>query len=187
MMKSTPANFIPRLKKRKEDALEYVIDAYLPLVKTIAAKILHSMHEHDIDECVNDVFLTVWENARQFQGEAADFKKWIGMIAKYKAIDRYRQAKKRMEREEPHTYLKETGGAGTEESVMKREGKNELLAAISRLKDDERDIFMMKYYLELSNSEIADHLGLSKAAVDNRLYRGKKVLATNLKLKELLI
>jgi RNA polymerase sigma factor (sigma-70 family) len=188
MMKSTPANFIPRLKKRKEDALEYVIDTYLPLVKTIAAKILHSMHEHDIDECVNDVFLTVWENARQFQGEAADFKKWIGMIAKYKAIDQYRQAKKRREREKSDVLLKEKAGASaTEESVMRREGRNELLAAISRLKDDDRDIFMMKYYLELSNREIADHLGLSKAAVDNRLYRGKKVLATNLKLKELLI
>ncbi|XXM74477.1 sigma-70 family RNA polymerase sigma factor [Lysinibacillus sphaericus] len=186
-MKSTPANFIPRLKKRKEDALEYVIDAYLPLVKTIAVKVLHSMQQPDIDECVNDVFLTVWENARQFQGEAADFKKWIGMIAKYKAIDRYRQVKKRMEREEPQALLRETGGTGTEESVMKREGRNEILAAISQLKDADRDIFMMKYYLGFSNNEIADNLGISKAAVDNRLYRGKKVLATNLKLKELLI
>jgi RNA polymerase sigma factor (sigma-70 family) len=186
-MKSTRSNFIPRLKKRKEDALEYVIDAYMPLVKTISAKVLHSMQQPDIDECVNDVFLTVWENARKFQGEAADFKKWICMIAKYKAIDRYRQAKKRMTREEPHAHLKDTGGAGTEESVMKREGRNELLAAISQLKDDDRDIFIMKYYLDLSNNEIAGNLGISKAAVDNRLYRGKKVLATNLKLKELLI
>jgi RNA polymerase sigma factor (sigma-70 family) len=186
-MKSSPANFIARLKKQKEDALEYVIDAYLPLVKTIASKILNSMQQPDVDECVNDVFLTVWENARQFQGEAADFKKWIGMIAKYKAIDRYRLAKKRMTHEEPHAHLKETSGAGTEESVMKREGRNELLAAISQLKDDDRDIFMMKYYLDLSNSEIAGNLGISKAAVDNRLYRGKKVLATNLKLKELVI
>jgi len=42
----------------------------------------------------------------------------------------------------------------------------------------------MKYYLELSNNEIAENLSLSKAAVDNRLYRGKKILATNTKLKE---
>ncbi len=70
---------------------------------------------------------------------------------------------------------------------MKREERDELIAAISQLKENDRDIFMMKYYLELSNGEIADHLGLTKAAVDNRLYRGKKILASNLKVKELFV
>lgn len=187
-MKSSSTNFITRLKKQKEDALEFIIEAYMPLVKTIAAKILHSMKEPDIDECINDVFLTVWQNAHQFQGEPQDFKKWIGMIAKYKAIDRYRQAKKRIEREQSYVMLSEKESTiRTEESILKREERNELLAAISQLKDHDRDIFMMKYYLELSNGEIADSLGLTKAAIDNRLYRGKKILATNLKLKELLI
>ncbi|MGR3764063.1 sigma-70 family RNA polymerase sigma factor [Rossellomorea sp. NS-SX7] len=187
-MKSSSTNFITRLKKQKEDALEFIIEAYMPLVKTIAAKILHSMKEPDIDECINDVFLTVWQNAHQFQGEPQDFKKWIGMIAKYKAIDRYRQAKKRIEREQSDVMLSEKESTiRTEESILKREERNELLAAISQLKDHDRDIFMMKYYLELSNGEIADSLGLTKAAIDNRLYRGKKILATNLKVKELLI
>ncbi|MBM7584623.1 DNA-directed RNA polymerase specialized sigma subunit [Bacillus pakistanensis] len=41
-MKSSSTNFISRLKKQKEDALEYIIDAYMPLVKTIATKILYN-------------------------------------------------------------------------------------------------------------------------------------------------
>ncbi|WP_284730505.1 hypothetical protein [Bacillus sp. SM2101] len=40
--------------------------------------------------------------------------------------------------------------------------------------------------MELSNSEIADNLGLYKAAVDNRLYRGKIILATMVKCGSLL-
>ncbi|MCA1054348.1 sigma-70 family RNA polymerase sigma factor [Rossellomorea aquimaris] len=187
-MKSSSTHFIVRLKKQKEDALEFIIDEYMPLVKTIAVKVLHGMRQPDIDECVNDVFLTVWQNAHQFHGERQDFKKWIGMIAKYKAIDRYRQAKRQQEREQSDERLVEKASTfRTEESILKQEERNELLAAISRLQDDDRDIFLMKYYLELSNGEIADTLGLSKAAVDNRLYRGKKILATNLKGKELLI
>ena len=184
-MKCSSTNFITRLKKQKEDALDYIIEAYLPLVKTIATKILHNMKGPDFDECVNDVFLTVWQNAQQFNGDAADFKKWIGMITKYKAIDRYRQTERQMTNEQFDAPLEEKASAlQTDLSVIQREEKNELLFAISQLDAIDRDIFMMKYYLELTNLEIANHLGLSKAAVDNRLYRGKKILATNAKLKE---
>lgn len=184
-MKSSSTNFITRLKKQKEDALDYIIETYLPLVKTIATKILHNMKRSDIDECVNDVFLSIWQNAHQFKGDAQDFKKWVGMITKYKAIDRYRQAEKQMNNEQSDVPLEEKASSlQTDLTVLQREEKNELLFAISQLEEIDRDIFMMKYYLELSNSEIANNLGLSKAAVDNRLYRGKKILATNAKLKE---
>ncbi|MGM0752481.1 MAG: sigma-70 family RNA polymerase sigma factor [Bacillota bacterium] len=187
-MKSSPTNFIIRLKKKKEDALVYIIDAYMPLVKTIAKKILHNRNRLDIDECINDVFLTVWQNAYQFKGEPEDFKKWIGMITKYKAIDRYRQAEKRNAREQTDESLLQKGSSlETDTLVLQREEKNELLTAISQLEDLDRDIFMMKYYLDLTNKEIADQLNLSKAAVDNRLYRGKKKLASNMKLKERLV
>lgn len=184
-MNSSSTNFIKRLKKRKEDALEYIIDAYMPLVKTIATKILCNMKRQDIDECINDVFLTVWQNAHQFQGNAEDFKKWIGVITKYKAIDRYRQTEKQIAREQTDVLLEQKASSlQTDRFILQREDKNEILLAISQLAEIDRDIFIMKYYLELSNNEIAENLSLSKAAVDNRLYRGKKILATNTKLKE---
>ncbi|KOY82287.1 sigma-70 family RNA polymerase sigma factor [Lysinibacillus macroides] len=183
-MKSSPTNFIVRLQKQKEDALEYIIDAYMPLVKTIATKILHNMKRPDIEECINDVFLIVWQNAHQFQGDAQDFKKWIGVITKYKAIDRYRQTEKQLSYEQSDEPLQQQASSlQTDTSILQREQKNELLLAISQLADIDRDIFMMKYYMQLQNNEIADALGLTKAAVDNRLYRGKKVLATNMKVK----
>lgn len=183
-MKSSPTNFIKRLKKQKEDALEFIIDAYMPLVKTIATKILISTSRQDIDECINDVFLTVWQNAKQFNGDAEDFRKWIGMITKYKAIDRYRKAQKQLSQEQSDAPLEqEASPLQTDRTVLKKEERNELLLAISQLEQLDRDIFMMKYFMELPNTEIAKELGLSKAAVDNRLYRGKKVLARNTTLK----
>jgi len=184
-MKSSPTNFIDRLKKQKEDALDYIINVYMPLVKTISKKILYTHSQQDIDECINDVFLSVWQNAAQFQGNAEDFKKWIGMITKYKAIDRYRQNEKRAAREQSDETLQQHQASFTiEQHILKREQKNELLFALSQLAELDRHIFIMKYYLELTNSEIAETLGLTKAAVDNRLYRGKKELAQHDILKE---
>lgn len=40
----------------------------------------------------------------------------------------------------------------------------------------DRDIFMMKFFLDMTSEEIAKNIGLTKAAVDNRIYRGKRRL-----------
>lgn len=186
-MKKTP-RYVSRLKKKKEDALDEVIDAYLPLVKAIVRNILASGREADREECINDVFLLVWQNVHQFHGDETDFKKWIGMVAKYRAIDRYRQlqqAKNGPTAEEQE--LKDITAWNTEQTVEQKEQRHALLAAIALLPEIDRDIFMLKYFLEFSNQEVANQLGLTKAAVDNRLYRGKKVLASSRQLKELLI
>lgn len=184
-MGDSTVNFIYRLKKQKEDALEFIIDTYMPFVKAIAIKILSEQNMGAVDECVNDVFLSIWQNAHQFKGDETDFKKWIGMITKYKAIDFYRQLEKQREREKNPVALETLAqNEDIQTQLLKAEEKNELLFAISKLDKLDREIFMMKYYLEFSNSEVADALGITKAAVDNRLYRGKKKLATKIQLKE---
>ena len=39
-MKSNDTNFIKRLQRQEEDALEFVVDTYLPLIKGITYKVL---------------------------------------------------------------------------------------------------------------------------------------------------
>ncbi|EGQ26254.1 MULTISPECIES: sigma-70 family RNA polymerase sigma factor [Sporosarcina] len=181
-MKSTEKNFIRRLKRKKEDAIEYVVDTYLPIVKAVVYKVLGPLQtDADIDECISDVFLSVWENGDQFEGGPADFKKWICMVAKYKAIDQYRRVGKKRNREQGMDnmpFVSETNITGI---VLAKEEQEELLVAMSKLNDMDRDIFTMKYFLDMSNGEIAESLCVTKAAVDNRLYRGKKQLSVLIK------
>lgn len=166
---------LKRLRKQDEKVLTVVIDLYMPLVKAIAYKILQPIGRTDsMDECINDVFLTVWQNASKFEGEPADFKKWIGTIAKYKAIDHYRVLTKRAQREQVKEELPPV-------AIYDKQERNELLLLLSGLPELDRDIFLMKYYLQLPNNGIAQRLDLTKAAVDNRLYRGKQTLAGQLK------
>ncbi|MEK4229625.1 sigma-70 family RNA polymerase sigma factor [Solibacillus sp. FSL H8-0538] len=179
-------NFIKRLKKQNEDALEYVIEEYMPLVKAIALKVLQPMGQASaVDDCINEVFLDVWKHAQTFQGDAVDFKKWIAMVAKYKAIDHYRIYDKRASREQTiDTEPLFQTVRDTQDTVLAREQRNELLFEVAQLDELDRDIFMMKYYLDMKNAEIAETLAITKAAVDNRLYRGKQKLAKSLALKE---
>ena len=184
-MKCNSKNFINRLKKEKEDALEFIIEEYSSLVKGISYKILSNISKEAIDECVNDVFLTVWQNANLFEGNYEDFKKWIAMITKHKAIDRYRQLEKLEKREKNNEFILEQSiSEDVQISLLEKDEKNTLLLALSTLKDIDREIFMMKYFLYLTTQEIAESLNLSISAVENRLYRGKKKLAKNSILRE---
>jgi RNA polymerase sigma-70 factor, ECF subfamily len=184
-MKCNGTNFMKCLKKQKEDALEYIIEEYSALVHAICYKILSNIGKEAIDECMNDVFLTVWQKGHQYKGQPEDFKKWIGTVAKYKAIDRFRQLERQCTREQSDEYLHERPDSkDVQMQLVKKEEKNAVLVALSTLPDVDRDIFVMKYFLQLSTIEIAEALNLSISAVENRLYRGKKKLAQNKQLKE---
>ncbi|MGD6900699.1 sigma-70 family RNA polymerase sigma factor [Bacillus infantis] len=185
-MKSNERNFIMRLQARKEDALEYRVDQYLPLVKGITLKVLSPLENGGMaEECINDVFLSVWNNSKKFEGDsAADFKKWICAIAKYKAIDYYRKAVKKMEHSAE--LLDAKTGNSAEDELLLLEDRAELMRLINLLDPVDRNIFIMKFFLGLKTEEIALKLGLTNSSVDNRLYRGKKRLqkkALNLNIR----
>jgi len=183
-MKSNDENFIQRLQRQKEDALEFIVDKYLPLIKGITYKVLSPL-ENDgvIEECINDIFLSIWNNSKKFQGDSTDFKKWICAIAKFKSIDYYRKAHKKVETSS--NYMDLNAEKSAEDELIMMEDKTELIKLINQLEPVDRDIFIMKFFLGLKTEDISIKLGLTKAAIDNRIYRGKKKLynkASNLNL-----
>jgi len=185
-MTSNDSNFIHRLKRQEEDALEYIVDKYLPLIKGITYKVLAPLENKGvIEECINDIFLSIWNNSEKFHGDSIDFKKWICSIAKFKSIDYYRKVTKKVEITSIDIDLNVEKSA--EDELIKQEDRTELIKLINHLDPIERDIFIMKFFLGFNNEEISLKLGLTKASVDNRIYRGKKRLtkkAIHLKLKE---
>lgn len=175
-MKSNSKNFIRRLQKQKEDALEFIVDAYLPLIKGITHKVLSPLrNEGVVDECVNDVFLSIWDNADKFRGDTTDFRKWICAIAKFKAIDYYRKAVKQVEISSE--YMDLNTEMSIEDELIKMEDKSELIKLINQLEPLDRDIFLMKFFLGYKTADISRKTGLSITAIDNRVFRGKKRLS----------
>lgn len=174
-MKSNEKNFIKRLQRKKEDALNFVVDMYLPLIKGITHKVLAPLGNDGVmEECINDIFLSIWEHANKFDGDATDFKKWIAAIAKFKAIDYYRKASKKVEI--TADYIEIDGKKSAEDELIMMENRAEVIKLINELESVDREIFIMKYLLGLKAEEIGKKLGLTQSAVDNRIYRGKKKL-----------
>lgn len=70
LMWSNNKNYIKRLKNKKEDALEFIVDKYLGIVKGTVNKIILPLNNKEIiEECINDIFLSLWNNSEKFIGE----------------------------------------------------------------------------------------------------------------------
>ena len=178
-MKINEHNFIVLLQAGKEEALDYVIDHYLPLIKGVIVKTLGPLNKNDLcTDCYNEVLLLIWKNAKKFTGEPNDFKKWVCVIAKYKAVDFIRTELRKKE----NLSLQSDFSADelTYQNNMLLEEHENIYAILSKLKLVDQKIFIMKYLLDFDSEEIARQLHMTKSAIDNRLYHGKKKLKKSL-------
>ena len=82
-MKINEENFIIQLRKRNENALDYVIDNYGWIIKSIVKKHLYNLQSVQ-DECINDVLMGIWNNITTFDENKSEFKNWVAGIAKFK-------------------------------------------------------------------------------------------------------
>lgn len=68
------------------------------------------------------------------------------------------------------------GDNGLVEEIIDLENEDKLLKLINKLEETNRSIFIMKFFLGMSSSEIGKKLNLSSNAVDNRIFRERKKL-----------
>ena len=69
-------NFIQQLVAKNEDALEYVIKRYKKIVSSVVDKYLNLIPSYK-EDCINDVFFAVWENADTYDSSKNTFANWI--------------------------------------------------------------------------------------------------------------
>ena len=100
-----------------------------------------------------------------------------GVIAKYKAVDYTRTEMRK--KESPSLQLDFTAHELTYQKNILEEHEN-ISAILSTLKPVDQKIFIMKYLLDFDTEEIARQLQMTKSAIDNRLYHGKKKLKKSL-------
>lgn len=171
-MKINEENFIIHLKNRNEKALEYVIDNYGWIIKSIVRKHLYNLESYQ-QECINDILLGVWNNINSFNEEKSTFKNWVAGISKYKTID-YRRK-----------YLKELENANLDDlelkvednshiELTKKELSNDLEQMLSCLKNKDRELFIKLYVEDQDIDYISKEMGVKRDVIYNRVSRGKK-------------
>ena len=80
---------VAAIKSGDETAIHEVILKYSKLLWSIVNSILcHVASDQDVEECVADVFVHLWQNPDKFDPHRGRLKSWLSMVARSRAIDR---------------------------------------------------------------------------------------------------
>ena len=165
---------ISAIIKRDEQMLAFVIQKYSKLLWKITASILLNVSSvQEVEECVADVFIFLWQYPEKYNPDRAKLSSWLSMIARSKAVDRYRSLIKNKEISMEEIIVESLGYVEVKTSD---EDKEELLFYIAELDEKEKELIVRRYYYEQKPAEIALALDIPKKQIENRLYYAKQKL-----------
>ena len=159
-------------------AFDELVRRYRDRVYRLCMKILR--HEDDAAEALQDAFLSAYRGLPNFKRES-QFSTWLYRIATNASLMKLRR------RRDGHvSYEQSQGSDGDAEPLAipdwSSQPLDELLDAETRevlgrevelLPANEREVFVLRDIMEQSNSDVAQELGLSVAAVKSRLHRAR--------------
>ncbi|MTK13358.1 MAG: sigma-70 family RNA polymerase sigma factor [Clostridiaceae bacterium] len=177
-MKINDENFLLELKKKNPEALEYIINTYCNLVFKIVINVLGKDNYENAKECINDVYLLVWNKSHLYNPEKSSFKNWLLAVSKYKAIDYKRSLVKKDNVQIEEQVL--VSKIDVENEYILKEAKEELIKLLQYEHKLDRELFIRKYILDQDMDSLCKKFNLSKGAVYNRLWRTKNSLIRKL-------
>ena len=173
----TQKNFVEKLKRRNEKALEYVIREYGGYVKAAVNHNLAGLPE-EMEECMDDVFLDVWEHIERFDAAKGSFRNWIISIARFRSIDYLRRYSRTCMEENVSNYESKLA-RNDRIDTLEQEISTETEKLLEGLKEEERQI-LLRYYAEEDDVDVlAKEYGVSSSTIYSKVSRAKKKVRKN--------
>lgn len=132
----------------------------------------------DAEEAAAEVFTVAWRRLDGIELETA--RGWLFGIARGVLANSWRSTKRRTRLVDRVRGLAPTPTDVTEQQVLQRGERDEVLAALHQLSEPDQEVLMLAAWEELTGPQIARALDVSVAAADQRLHRAKKRLAKTL-------
>lgn len=173
-MKANEHNFVELIRKRREEGILYVIETYGGLLKSIVRKRLFYWPDR-IDECMNDIFLGIWQNIESFDPDKGSFANWAAGVARLEAIDVLRK----LRREPQSVSLEDAENEfpqedSTFQKIAEQELSRETEEILGCLPPKDQELFRRIFLLEEEPEAAGNALGISRDNVYVRIFRGKR-------------
>lgn len=185
------ARLVSELVTGSQDALAALYDRHAGVVYAAACRLIGD--RQFAEDIVQETFLALWNRAEQFDPARGSLAAWLLTIARNRTVDRLRAAGRRptivpisaarrgaetdaaaLERMARDGEV--IGGAdlgpGPEGELASAELRAALGGALAAMAEPERLVLLLAYRDELSQSEIAERLGVPLGTVKTRTRRG---------------
>jgi RNA polymerase sigma-70 factor (ECF subfamily) len=164
---SEDARLVHAARAGDESAFAILYERY---ARVIHGVLLARAPRADVEDLVQDVFLSAWNRLDSLRDPAA-FGGWLSMIARNRATDFFRQSIDSVELP-PDLSAPESSSARAEAHAV--------LEIIRGLPVAYRETLVLRLVEGLTGPEIADRTGLTSASVRVNLHRGMALLRAKL-------
>ena len=167
---------VPKLTERE---LEKIINKYSRLLWSVSSRILSGIgDEQDVEECIADVFIDLWQEPDKFDPGRGSLKSWLCLKCRSKSIDRFRKLASHTSDELDENLLSDIYEPG--EEVIRRTDLMNIRKAIMELDEPAREIMTRRFIMEQKPSEISKIMELPIRKVENTIYRTKEKIRIEL-------
>jgi RNA polymerase sigma-70 factor (ECF subfamily) len=150
--------------------------AYEELVRRYQVAAVRAAHliapDGDAEDAAQEGFVKAWAALPRFR-TGSPFRPWLLRIVTNEARNRRRSAGRRtgLVLRAAEDRPSSDAAPSPESAVLDQESRSRLLAAVNRLRDEDREVIGARYFLELSEAETAEALGIPRGTVKSRLSR----------------
>lgn len=162
--------------KRCKASFGHLFDYFGPRLKGVLCKsgLSHALAE----DIVQDVMLTIWRKAGQFDPERAQVSAWVYQIARNRQIDVLRKVNRPLP--EALKAPEESTPDATQIVALDQESRA-LRQALDQLKPSQREMVEHAYLGDLTHAEIQAKTGLPLGTIKSRIRLGLEKLRHELK------
>ncbi len=120
------------------------------------------------EDAVQDAFLAAWRTAASFDPGRGKTSTWLLTLVHRRAVDVVRREERR--RADPLDAEPLASGESTDETAELLAERRRVQTALAKLPPDQRQALELAYYGGLSQSELAERLGVPLGTVKSRMY-----------------
>jgi RNA polymerase sigma-70 factor (ECF subfamily) len=171
---------VARVLDGEQDAFAELVERYQQQVFNLTYRMLGEARE--AEDAAQEAFLRAYQHMDRYDA-ARPFKTWLLSIASNYCIDRLR--KRRLtwlsieEPLPPHPALT-SGMPGPEDATLLSERDGVVQELLAELAPDYRAAVILRYWYDMSYTEIAAMLDTTESAIKSRLFRARQTLAQRL-------
>jgi len=146
----------------------------------------YTKNAEDAEDILQEAFIKAYRSLHRFNiQDGNSFSPWLCRIGINCSIDYLRRNKKRKEKDLAQNNIEDLASdnvnSNPENTSVQKEIREKIDQTLDKLSGQQRIIFILKHYQQLTTREIAEYLDCSEGSVKRQLFRAVSAMKVHLK------